>query len=199
MFKKILILTALCLVPAAHGEESDHAIHEELRGLLKVTREAVNSGRYEDMLPALSENIRLTTIIQAFVGNRKEVPAYFAAYFGPGKKLKSMKMDWEPETLTELSPDKSWGLAYGKGTEDYVLNDGRSYHLPTRWTSVVTKEADGKWRIRSMHIGTNFMENELLDEIAGKAKSYAIASGVGGIVVGLFLGYLLGRRGRSKS
>ena len=136
MLKKILILLALCLAPAVHGQEQDHAIHEELRGLLKVTREAVNSGRYDEMLPALSEKNRLSTNIQAFVGNRTEVPAYFAGYFGPGKKLKSMKMDWEPEALTELSPDKSWGLAYGKGNEDYVLNDGRPSTCPPaglRW------------------------------------------------------------------
>jgi hypothetical protein len=195
MIKKTLIALAVLAATSGLGaEEADHAVHEELRGLLQVTREAVNSGRYEDMLPALSDNIRLTTTTQEFVGSGKGVPAYLSNTFGEGKKVKSLKMEWEPEVLTELSPDKSWGLAYGKGTEDYLLNDGRTYHFLTRWTSVVAKESDGKWRIRSMHMATNFLDNPILDEVARQAKSFALYSGLGGGLAGLFIGFLLGRR-----
>jgi hypothetical protein len=95
-----------------------------------------------------------------------------------------------------LSPDKSWGLAYGKGLEDYTLNDGRFFSIPTRWTAVVAKEDDGKWRIRSMHIGTNFLDNPLLNTVENAVKQYAIGAGVIGVLVGLALGFVIGRRRR---
>jgi ketosteroid isomerase-like protein len=193
----ILIAITLCLCTGlgfAQETEPDHAEHEELRNLLNITREAVNSGQYEDMLPALSEQVRLTTSTQDFLDSNKAVTDYMSNTFGEGKKMASVKLDWEPAVLTELSPDKNWGLAYGTGVEDYVHSDGRTYHFLTRWTAVVAKEEDGKWRIRGMHMGANFLDNPILDEVAGEAKKYAIMAGLGGLLLGLIIGLLVGRR-----
>lgn len=192
MLKRLLIASLLCL--PLQAEEADHAVHEELRGLLNDIRASVNSADYDKMVPCLSEKLRLTTSLQEFVGSNKGVPEYLRGHFGPDKFVKEVKMEWEPEVLTELSPDKTWGLCYGKGSEDFHLKDGRSYHFLTRWTAVVAKEADGKWRIRSMHMGSNFLDNPLLTEVAGKAKKYSMYSGLGGALIGLFLGYTLGKR-----
>jgi ketosteroid isomerase-like protein len=199
MKRIVMIVIALCycasLVSAQEtAQEPDKAVHDELRSLLKVTREAVNSGDYDKMLPALSEDVRLTTSTQDFLGSNKDVVEYMGNTFGEGKKMTSVKLEWEPEVLTELSPDKSWGLAYGTGVEDYVHSDGRTYHFLTRWTAVVAKEADGKWRIRGMHMGANFLDNPILDEVAVDAKKYAMLSGGGGLLLGLLLGFLVGRR-----
>lgn len=187
-------LLALLLGGWAHAEEPDHAVHQELRQLLATVREAVNSGHYDDIKPVSSEQLRLTTITQEFVKGRDGIPGYFSSHFGPGKKLKSLKMDWQVDALTELSPDKSWGLAYGNGTEDYTLNDGRTYHIPTRWTATVAKDPDNKWRIRSMHIGTDFLNNPILSEVEAKAKQYAILAALAGLCGGGLIGFLVGRR-----
>jgi ketosteroid isomerase-like protein len=176
--------------------EPDHEIHEELRALLKTAAEAINGGKFDDVLPVGAENLRITPITQEFCMNRQELSAYFAKYFGPGRKLRSLHITFAADALTELSPDKSWGLAYGKGLEDYTLNDGRVFAIPTRWTAVVAKEDDGKWRIRSMHIGTNFLDNPLINTVENAVKQYAIGAGVIGILVGLALGFVIGRRRR---
>ena len=176
--------------------EPDREIHEELRALLKTAAEAINSGKFDDVLPVGAENLRITPITQELCMNRQELSAYFAKYFGPGRKLRSLHITFEPDALTELSPDKSWGLAYGKGLEDYTLNDGRVFPIPTRWTAVVAKEDDGKWRIRSMHIGTNFLDNPLINTVENAVKQYAIGAGVIGVLVGLALGFVIGRRRR---
>jgi hypothetical protein len=47
------------------------------------------------------------------------------------------------DALTELSPDKTWGLVRGSGTEDYILADGRSFPMKTRWTATVVKNPEG--------------------------------------------------------
>jgi hypothetical protein len=97
-------------------------------------------------------------------------------------------MKLAPDALTELSEGKSWGVVRGKGIEKYVLADGRPYELTTRWTATMVKESDGRWRIRAIHIGTDFLNNPILSE-AEHALGKALG---GGAVVGLLLGLLLG-------
>src|SRR3954464_4269576 len=50
-------LAALCTAPLAWSEEPDHAIHEELRGVLRGVVTAINSGKYDEMLPYLAANV----------------------------------------------------------------------------------------------------------------------------------------------
>ena len=191
-----LIVSFTLSVSEGRTAEPDHEVHEELRALLTTAAEAINSGKFDDVLPVVSENLRITPITQEFCTNRQELSAYFAEYFGPGRKLRSLHTTFEADALTELSPDKSLGLAYGKGLEDYTLNDGRVFAIPTRWTAVVAKEDDGKWRIRSMHIATNFLDNPLLNTVERAGKQYAIGAGGIGLLVGLALGFAIGRRRR---
>jgi hypothetical protein len=66
--------------------------------------------------------------------------------------------------------------------------------MKTRWTAVVAKEDDGKWRLRAIHIGTNFLDNPILSEAEAAAKKYTAFGIAGGLVVGVGLGFLFGRR-----
>ena len=49
------------------------------------------------------------------------------------------------------------------------------------------KDTDGQWRILSLHIGTNFLDNPILD----KAESALMTFAGGGLVAGLVLGWLI--------
>lgn len=187
MFKRIifalsLIVFSICNVIAA--DEPDAEIHQELRGVLKQVESAINSGNYDAMLPVLSENLRITPIDQEFLSNRQEVSKYFNKWFGKGGYLKNLSISFTPDAVTELSSDKTWGLVWGNGKEDYILADGRKFELLTRWTAVAVKEADGHWRIRSIHIGTNFLDNPILSMAGNSAKYF----GIGGLVIGLLIG-----------
>ncbi len=136
--------------------ESDHAIHEELRSVLQTIESAINTGDYDKMLPVLSEQIRATPIDQEFLASRPEVSAYFKRWLAQGAILKSSIFTLRPVHARKLSPDRNWGVVYGTGSEKYVLSDGRFYDMHTRWTATMAKEADGHWRVRAIHIGTNF-------------------------------------------
>lgn len=182
---------------SALAQEPDHEIHEELRTLLKQAEAAINAGNYAALEAVVTATPRITPIDQGTIATRAGVTEYFAKLFGPGKRLKSLNIKFTPDELTALSPDKTWGLVWGKGSEDYVLNDGRHYVIPTRWTAVVVKDTDGKWRIRSMHIGTNFLDNPILTEVEAAIPRYAAFAALAALVVGLGLGFWLGRRSRS--
>src|SRR5436853_4503699 len=101
-----------CFLAAAPllAQEADHEIHQELRGILSTVMTAINSGHYDAMLPVISENIRATTITQEVISNRQEASAYFRKWFGPGGFLKKLEMTMSADALTELSPDKTWGI-----------------------------------------------------------------------------------------
>lgn len=193
--KFILVgLLAFFSISGMASEEPDHAIHEELRAVLQLTAGAINSGDFDKMLPVLSEQIRATPINQEFLASRSEVSAYFKKWFGSGGYLKKLEITLNPDALTDLSEDKTWGVVRGKGIEKYVLADGRPYELMTRWTATVAKESDGKWRIRAIHIGTDFLSNPILSE-AERALGYALGGGgVAGLLAGLLLGWLMFRK-----
>ena len=191
--RKLLVACLLFALPVL-AQEADHEIHQELRAVLATVQNAINSGNYDAMLPVISDNVRATTITQEVMSNRAEVSAYFRKWFGPGGYLKHLDMHFNADALTELSPDKTWGLVRGSGIENYTLADGRQYPMKTRWTAVLVKEADGKWRIRAIHIGTNFLDNPILDDAKSTAKRYVLIAAVAGVAFGLILGFAFGRR-----
>ncbi len=190
----VSLVSLLFAVPVLAAEEADHEIHQELRGILLTVQNAVNSGNYDAMLPVLSKDIEATTITQEVMSGHQEVSAYFKKWFGPGGFLKKLQMQLTADALTELSPDKTWGVVRGSAIESYTLADGRTYDMKSRWTATVVKEADGKWRLRTIHFGTNFLDNPILDAAKQAVVKYAAVSGVAGLLVGGFLGFLLARR-----
>jgi len=197
MIKQIILILSIVtfsICSAYAAEDSDAQIHQELRGLLKQAEDAINSGNYDAMLPILSENLRITPVNQEFLSSRKDVSTYFNKWFGEDGYLKKLHITFNADAKTELSKDKSWGLVVGKGKEDYILSDERKYELLTRWTAVVVKESDGHWRIRSMHVGTDFLDNPILSEAANSAKYLGIIGVIAGLLLGLILSRFFRRR-----
>lgn len=195
MYKTYLLAAVLLLaLPVWADEEPDHEIHEELRAVLTTVQNAINTEKYDDMLPVISENIRATTITQEVMSNHQEVSTYFKKWFGAGGFLKKLDMKLTPDALTELSADRTWGLVRGSGVERYTLADGRNYDMKTRWTAIVQKDADSKWRLRSIHIGTDFLDNPILTEAKNAVMKVGLAGAGGGIVAGGLVGFFVGRR-----
>ena len=194
MLRSLGFYLLLCALPAYAAEEPDHEIHQELRAILGTLQQSINAGNYDAMLPVVSDQVMATTITQETMSNRKEVSAYFKKWFGPGGYLKKLDMNLTADALTELSPDKSWGLVRGGGVEAYTLADGRRYDMKTRWTAVVAKESDGKWRLRAIHIGTDFLDNPILGEAERAVSKVGIAAAHGGLILGALAAFFLTRR-----
>ena len=190
----VFLACLLAAFPLFASEEPDHEIHQELRAILSTVQSSINTGNYDAMLPVISKDIRATTITQEVMSNHAEVSAYFRKWFGPGGFLKKLDMRLNADALTELSPDRTWGVVRGSAVETYTLADGRVYPMPSRWTATVAKEADGKWRLRTIHFGTNFLDNPILDDAKHAVKKYSALAGVLGLIAGVILGRVSARR-----
>jgi ketosteroid isomerase-like protein len=197
MFKRNVALLLLLISPALAAQETDHAIHEELRAVLNGIQQAVNSEEYGNLAQYFHENLTITTINQEVISTRAEIEPYFDKWFGPGGYLKTLKMSLEADDLTEFYADKTFGIVRGSGEEDYVLSDSRSFPMKTRWTATVINDTDGKWRILTLHIGTDFLDNPILAVAEESTKYIGIAGGAAGLVFGILLMFLLGRRKRT--
>lgn len=196
MFKHLVfVVWAFTGFTAFAAEESDHAIHEELRALIQGIEEAVNQERYHDLAPFFHQNLRVTTINQEIISSRKEIGEYFDRWFGPDGYLKKVDMKLNADAVTELYADKNFGIVRGNGIENYILSDSRYYEMQTRWTATVIRGTDGKWRILSLHIGTNFLDNPILEE----AETALVYFSGGGLLAGIVLMLLFNLiRGRLK-
>jgi ketosteroid isomerase-like protein len=193
-FAALWLVAALSSAPPLWAEEPDHAIHEALRGVLHEVVASINSGQYDKMLPYLSENIEATSVTQEVMSSRADVSKYFATWFGPSGYMRAMEMKLDADSLTELSPDKSWGLVRGKALEHYEAKDGDVFDFVTRWTAVMVRSDDGKWRLRAIHFGTNHLDNPVLTKVQRTLIRDGIIAALVTLSIGLALGWWLGRR-----
>jgi hypothetical protein len=193
---KRLLLTAIMLMcaPLLAAQESDEAIHEELRALLSGIETAVNSESYGDLAQYFHDAAHITTINQEVISSSDEIEPYFDFWFGEDGYLKTLRMSLEADALTEFYADKTFGVVRGSGQEDYVLSDERFFPMETRWTATVSKDDDGRWRILTLHIGTNFLDNPILSVAENSAKYFGAGGAVVGLLLGLFFGFMWGRR-----
>lgn len=189
-------LVSWCLLGAspALAEEPDHEIHEELRQVVRQAEDAIAAGRYEEVLPLLTEDFEGTSLTQDPIRGRDGVRDYFALWFGPGGYMASMSVDIEPDTLTDLSDDKSWGLVTGAGREHYVAKNGDTFDFDTRWTTVMERGDDGKWRVRAIHFGTNHLDNPVLWKVRDSMITWGAIGAVALGIVAFGAGWLVGRR-----
>ena len=196
MLRGLMMAALVALAPhaALAAEEPDHAIHEALRALLRDAVAAIDAGEYDKLLPLLAENVEVTSVTQEVMSGRADVTRYFDEWFGPKGYMKSMTMKMDADRLTDLAPDKSWGLVRGKALEHYEAKDGDRFDFDTRWTAVMLRGDDGRWRIRAIHFGTNHLDNPVLTKVTKTLERYAFYAAFAGLGLGLVVGYAWGRR-----
>ncbi len=192
MSKYLLALALLLTVTGVQATEDPS--HTELRALLKGMETAINTERYGDLAQYFHKDMRVTTINQEVLSSPKEIDAYFARWFGPGGYLKKVEMTLTPDDLTQFYGGGSLGIVRGAGDENYYLADERYFEMKTRWTATVIKDSDNRWRILTLHIGTNFLDNPILDMAEQSLRKAGIAGGIAGLLLGVVIMFLVRRR-----
>ncbi len=173
----------------APAPPSDEATHNELRALRDGLLDAINKGDVERQLTYFHPNAVVTWHNAEVSRGRDGIQKYMSRMLeGPEKVVESFSADVNVDELTILYGGDT-GISFGSAVEHFKMANGRTLDLPARWSATLVKE-DGKWLIASLHASDNLFDNPLL----GMARRMVWMVGVGALVVGLALGFLLGRR-----
>ncbi|MEN8180079.1 MAG: hypothetical protein ABFS39_15865 [Pseudomonadota bacterium] len=85
-------------------------------------------------------------------------------------------------------------IGYGTAVDQVELQSGQSFSLDVAWSATLIKQ-QGIWKAAAIHFSTNVLDNAILR----KVRNMIWWAGGGGILVGLVVGWLLGKRKRSQA
>ena len=72
------------------------------------------------------------------------------------------------------------------------MKSGQVIEMNSRWSATVVKE-DGQWKVAIAHVGTNFLDNPVLNRLTSASKKLALITGIGGLLIGGLLIRILKR------
>jgi len=179
--------------PDAADKAQVEATHNELRALRDGLMDAMNKGDIERELTYLAPNVEITWHNAEVSRGRDGVRAYYNRIMqGPTKVLDKFHADINVDELTILYNGDT-GISFGSSVEQFTFTSGSSVELKGRWSATLVKQ-DGHWLIASLHVSDNIFDNPLLN----MAKKAIYWSGAGGLLLGLVIGWLNGRRRKAK-
>jgi ketosteroid isomerase-like protein len=174
---------------AAVPEEQAHA---DLRAMKDRLVAALNTKNADALLAELDPQVRLTTMD----GVLSKGPAGAKAYYdrmmsGASKVVEDMAIKAEPDERSTLSQDGKVAVTTGTALAHFRIVGGKEMDVPLRWTATSVNR-DGKWKVLTAQFGADMFDNPVL--AAAKGFATWLAAGTG--LIGLLVGWLLGRRTR---
>jgi len=181
--------------PAASEADASTAGLDHLRAAIK---DAYLKGDLAAMTRYLHPDVVIVFPDGSILKGRDAFRDYYNRMMtAPNHRVVSYSADPKVESRTVHN---DVGLSYGYMNDSYVLNDGRSLTLNSRFTVTVFKSPDGPadtdgWRIRSFHSSADAFDNPVITLVAKAVFWRAGGSGLAiGAVLGLILGMLFARR-----
>jgi ketosteroid isomerase-like protein len=199
-----LVLNATAIaqdMPSDPAVEDVEATHEALRALKREAELAFNdlgqSGEMADLnrlLNLVDDDIVLAAMNGRFAIGKNGIVDYFnSTMTGPDRTVQSVHHTFEVADLSTLYGSDT-AVAHGTSVGTYELTRGMTIVANTTWTATMVKK-DGAWLLASFQFAPSIFDNPVLDR-AIRACYWGV--GIAG-VVGLLLGFLLGRRSGRKS
>ncbi|MGH7137146.1 MAG: YybH family protein [Pirellulales bacterium] len=213
---RALLFTALLLLPAgrsngaqengAANETADETadetaetaaedpIHDELRAMRDGLLEAANALDLDGIVSYCDDEISLTTPDAVLSKGKDAVREYFYAKAkGPDRVVEQFHSTPTVDALSTLYGGDT-AVATGTSVDHFTLTNGLEFDLNSRWSATLVKR-DGQWRLANYHTATDVFDNPLLRT----AKRWLWWAAGGGLLVGVLVGFLLGRRRRKPS
>ena len=188
----LLVVLIFCLPVVAQVLQTaapDESTHQALRDMRNNVVKALNNGDIDAVLVHLHPNFVFTAMNGDVCRGHDALRAYFKRMMkDPGHIVESLSVNPTVDHLTDLYGGTA-GVAYGSSVDHYKLTGGEDFAINARWTATLVKE-NGNWQMVSFQSSANIFDNPLFN----KAKSALYLVGGGGILAGVVLGWVLGRR-----
>ena len=189
MLKRVAMLAVLVCVGVSGFERQvlaqEDPAHNDLRALAKELLGAVTSGDIDKTLQYVHPNVVVTWQNLEVARGHQGLRDFFQRM---GRDMfKGYKTPPTPDDLTILYGGDT-GVSWGTSVGQYQVA-GQSLEFTNRWTATVVKE-DGRWQLAAYHVSNNTLDNPLLNT-AVRSLTWV---GIGALVLGLAIGWLIGRR-----
>jgi ketosteroid isomerase-like protein len=191
-----LILALLSCVggnlSAIAAEENREADHVALRALRDKVTQGIDTQDIKTLASCFAKEFAFTAVNQTVVTNETQMQEFFDRMFRSSDALvTSLKTEPKADILTRFI-DTNTGVCYGSSKDTYNMKSGKVVEMNVRWSATVVKE-NGEWKVAIAHVGTDFLNNPVLDGVEKFTKMVGLGAGVGGLLVGLLIGRMLGR------
>jgi LPXTG-motif cell wall-anchored protein len=107
-------------------------------------------------------------------------------------KMKTVSIAAEADELSQIY-EGTFAVTKGSTKEHYELADGRKFDLDGRWTAVSIKD-NGEWKLLAAHLGTNFLDNPVLNAIENSVFWFGAGGAAGGLLIGFAAGWFFRKR-----
>jgi hypothetical protein len=170
------------------------ADRQALRDLLVEIERAINANDIASLLPYLDDNVVITHQNAHVAHGRQAVVSYNEKMTqGPDAPIKKLTTKATIGGPAYFHGDDT-AIGYGTAVDQVELQSGQSFTLDVAWSATLIKRA-GAWKAAAIHFSTNVLDNAILRQ-ARKLIWWAAA---GGVLLGLVVGWLLGRRRQARS
>jgi len=181
--------------PSASAEitATETAVHQALRQIKDDMLDAVNRMDMDALTAHVHPNIVLTVENGQRYRGLIDVRSFYDNIMGgETRALKEFKVEqFEVDELSILYGDDT-AIAFGSAVSKYVPMNGPSLTIPSKWSTTLVHE-NGKWLVSAFHNTVDFTDNPLLDNVVWQV---GMMWGVGGIILGILVGFFLCRRRR---
>ncbi len=185
-------------VPALTADDSHEADHAALRALRDRVTAAIDKQDVKALASCFAKEFAFIAVTQTVLTNEAQVQEFFDRMFrSRDALLTSLRTEPKADILTRFL-DANTGVCYGSSKDTYTMRSGKVVEMNVRWSATVVKE-NGEWKVALAHVGTDFLDNPVLEGVKAFARNLGLGAGVGGLVVGLVIGGLIGRSKRART
>ena len=188
--KAYILLTIFALTFTVQA--ADEADRAALRAIKAVYEDACKTGDPNKLAPHLSANATGVMVTGEEVVGLDGIKTYWTkiqSLMGPGGVYTT--------AITVDNTEFFGDTSVSRGTTDDLvrLASGNELKFNSRWTAVCRKE-NGAWKIYRMQASLDPIQNVF---IAGRIAGAKLTYGIGGLVTGLALGFIILKRRRSAA
>ena len=186
------LLLLLALIPfAAFAQPADEPEHQALRNIKSLYERAVNEDRLDLLKPYFATPFYGVMITSKRVSSLDEMKQYWATMkqmMGPGGHYRVTVI---PERSVLMG---DFALARGVTQDVVTTGNGKTFRFGTNWTCVLHKE-NGTWKVLQVQGSMDPLKNPfVIEEYHVRAHMLAAGAGVIGLILGLLVGWWIGRR-----
>jgi len=189
-----MISALFALVGFTNTVSADEAADREiLRGMLATVEKGIND---QDLSNAIDYFLPESVVVfqnKTVLKGPEELTRFFDKMLGESNSVLEGISSVAAISAPAFFSSPNTAIAHGTLVDEYSFRGEGKMTLESVWTTTVVRHEDN-WRIASLHFSANVFDNPIIDS----SKKFIVWAAAGGLVLGLFLCWIIMRRKRKS-